>query len=384
MAASTMTQPFVSEGLHLKTLRREFEKNRGGRSLKQDSLVSTASTSSATQDDLARILEPSQKKLTTVESQRVLSVLDECIKKLQTVSVLPNVMRDLPRYSVSLGSDVVGLLEEHARLRGEYHDALREEGERVDSVENLATSTSQLSLADSQLSSPSQSALTSKPRKLDPLSDTDRSCSRSADELRSLLRHSARSLVRAFLNSPPAMTAIKGLECTSPCVTACQAELQALRTVVLERLLTTQQEKDNQEDKISSLAERLQQTMSAVCQLEKELSTAESVREEEKSKRTMQLEKLMSQKKAVKKLSEEANSRVRADTGKQMESNKQGHEAKWTQLDEEHGALSKQCATVVAANREKELQLRKVSYVHSWLCMMVSFMCVCVVLNYWQ
>lgn len=361
MAASTMAQPLASENMHLKILRREFPQSKVGRDLKQDSLVSTASTSSAAQDDLARILEPSQKKLTTVESQRVLSVLDECIKKLQIISVLPNVMRDIGRYSVSLGSEVVGLLEEHARLRGEYHDVLREEGERVDSVENLATSTSQLSLTENQMSSPSLTALTSKPRKLDPLSETDGSSGRTAEELRSLLRHSARSLVRAFLNSPSAMTTIKGLECTSQCVTACQGELQELRAVVLERLLTTQQEKDNQEDKISNLAERLQQTMTAVHQLEKELAMAESLREEEKSKRTLQLEKLVTQKKAVKKLSEEANSRVRADACRQKETSKQSHEAKRVQLDEEHAALSKQYGTVVAANREKELQLRKVS-----------------------
>ena len=361
MAASIVAQPSAPESMHLKTLRREFEKSKVGRGLKQDSLVSTASTSSAAQDDLARILDPSQKKLTTVESQRVLSVLDECIKKLQIISVLPSVMRDIGRYSVSLGSDVVGLLEEHARLRGDYHDVLREEGERVESVENLATSTSQLSLTDSPMSSPSLSAFSSKPRKLDPLSDVDGSSGRSAEELRSLLRHSARSLVRAFLNSPSAMTTIKGLECTSPCVTGCQAEVQGLRAVVLERLLTTQQEKDNQEAKIARLAERLQQTMSAVHQLEKELTTAESVREEEKSKRTIQLEKLMSQKKAVKKLSEEANCRVKADASKQMESSKQSHEAKWAQLDEERATLRKQYGTVVATNREKELQLRKVS-----------------------
>lgn len=365
MAAVTVAQP-SPDTMHLKTLRREFEKSKVGRGLKQDSIVSTASSSSAAQDDLARILEPSQKKLTTVEAQRVLSVLDECIKKLQIVSVLPIVMRDIGRYSVSLGSEVVGLLEEHARLRSEYHEVLGEEGERVDSVETLVASTSQLSLADSQMSSPSMTAFTPKPRKLDPLTDVDGGSGRSTEELRSLLRHSARSLVRAFLNSPSAMTAIKGLESTSPCVAGCLGELQGLRAVVLERLLTTQQEKDNQEGKISSLAERLQQTMAAVNQLEKELAAAEHVREEEKTKRMTKLDKLMSQKKAVKKMSDEANSRVKGDASKQMESSKQSHEAKQGQLEEELGTLWKQCPTVVGANREKELQLRKVSQLDVW------------------
>ena len=40
-------------------------------------------------EDPLRILAPAQKKLTTIESQRVLSVVDETMKRLEGVLLLP-------------------------------------------------------------------------------------------------------------------------------------------------------------------------------------------------------------------------------------------------------------------------------------------------------
>ena len=72
-------------------------------------------------EDPLRILAPAQKKLTTIESQRVLSVVDETTKRLEGVLLLPALIESMERFSVSLGSELVSLLEEYRRLVGEYN-----------------------------------------------------------------------------------------------------------------------------------------------------------------------------------------------------------------------------------------------------------------------
>jgi hypothetical protein len=78
------------------------------------------SANSPNQEDPLRILAPAQKKLTTIESQRVMSVVDETMKRLEGVLLLPALLESLDRFSVSLGSELVTLLEDYRRLVEEY------------------------------------------------------------------------------------------------------------------------------------------------------------------------------------------------------------------------------------------------------------------------
>ena len=305
MAAAVLGTPPSDTSIQHKSVRHGSGKKNLGGNLHQDSLSSTTNSGYNEGGDLARILEPAMKKLTTVESQRVLSVVDECSKKMQITSAIPVFLKQPSRFSVSLGSDIMKLLEEHRMLTLEYRDALRTVGERVDSVENLAASTSQLNVSDSLTS---VTGLTpTKSTKLEPLN----SGTRSAEELSELLKRSARTLVRSFIRNPSAMSVVKNIstESLSSPSLSFMKELQVLREVEQERLLTTKQEKDNQVNQIATLSTKLQQTTSVVSQLEEELRTAEEVREEERRKREALIEKLKNNISTVKKLSEESNHR---------------------------------------------------------------------------
>lgn len=70
--------------------------------------------------DAARVLEPARKKLTTLETQRVMAVLDEAVKRIQILSVLPSLLNNMSDFSIVLGRDLVALLEEHAEIRKQY------------------------------------------------------------------------------------------------------------------------------------------------------------------------------------------------------------------------------------------------------------------------
>lgn len=80
-----------------------------------------AVTPTPSADDPLRILAPGQKKLTTIESQRVLAVMDEVMKKLDNVMTIPVLISSLERYSVSLGAELVEMLKEYGRLASEYN-----------------------------------------------------------------------------------------------------------------------------------------------------------------------------------------------------------------------------------------------------------------------
>ena len=61
-------------------------------------------------------------------------------------------------------------------------------------------------------------------------------------------------------------------------------------------------------------------------------------------------------------LAEDANRRVRADASKQMAQDEMAHEGKATKLKEDITTLKKSLQEMVASNREKEQELRKVSH----------------------
>lgn len=84
-------------------------------------LSPTDSTHTPTTEDPLRILAPAQKKLTTIESQRVLGVMDETMRRLEGVVTLPVLVNSLDRFSVSLGVELVDLLEEYSQLVHHYN-----------------------------------------------------------------------------------------------------------------------------------------------------------------------------------------------------------------------------------------------------------------------
>lgn len=64
--------------------------------------------------------DPARKKLTSVEAQRVMAVLDEGIRRIELITVLPFVTRSLSRFAILLGSELTAMLEDHANLEDEY------------------------------------------------------------------------------------------------------------------------------------------------------------------------------------------------------------------------------------------------------------------------
>ena len=80
--------------------------------------------------DPLRALEPARKKLTSIESQRVMAVLADTIRKIEMTGLFPAIISQLPRFSVMLGAELVAMFEEHNILVSSFKE-LKEEAEKL-------------------------------------------------------------------------------------------------------------------------------------------------------------------------------------------------------------------------------------------------------------
>lgn len=236
-------------------VRLDQRRTRGwGSSAKTAFVEDHSSAQSPNLDDPLRILAPAQKKLTTIESQRVISVVDETMKRLEGVILLPTLMESLERFSVPLGSELVTLLEEYRRLVDEYNrleaslesqgiepkvegSMVNIEGSSLRLLEaaysssnvlkpNVPVSGSASAAAFGGERSPapagsasslfSETNLSAKPRRLEPIVDSQLELTESAMEekfleLRVQLRHVVRCLLRALSKNPSTNSVLQTL-----------------------------------------------------------------------------------------------------------------------------------------------------------------------------
>lgn len=72
--------------------------------------------------DPSRALEPAKKKLSTIESQRIMAVVEETIKRVEVVTAIPYIMSNIERFRVSLGSELYDVLKQHYQIQENYKD----------------------------------------------------------------------------------------------------------------------------------------------------------------------------------------------------------------------------------------------------------------------
>lgn len=72
--------------------------------------------------DPNKALEPTRKKLSTIESQRIMSVFDDAIKRVKIVTALPYIVKNMDRFRVSLGVDLADMVRQHFRIQASYQE----------------------------------------------------------------------------------------------------------------------------------------------------------------------------------------------------------------------------------------------------------------------
>jgi hypothetical protein len=204
------------------------------------------SANSPNQEDPLRILAPAQKKLTTIESQRVMSVVDETMKRLEGVLLLPALLESLDRFSVSLGSELVTLLEDYRRLVEEYKrleaslEAQGIEPKIEGSMSTVEGSSARLLEAThssrhyvrlggihigerspmgstSSLQHSEANLTTTRPHRLEPIASSqlildEEATEEKFHELRVRVRHVVRCILRALAKNPSTTSILQTLE----------------------------------------------------------------------------------------------------------------------------------------------------------------------------
>lgn len=235
-------------------------------------------------EDPLRILAPAQKKLSTVESQRILAVMDEATKRLECALVLPFLADSLHRFSVSLGSELVAMIEEYHKLVGEYNQLF----ELLESQGTNVGISSDMNLQTSSGTSIRSGGGAGRAIRLEPLLErTTEDVEERFHQIRHQLKHCVKSILRA-LNKDPATTSILQAAAKERSRTSSQLleSMGSLCGVVNETLLTTSVEEVKREEHLQKVAERQQSAEEQIRRLERELEEALQQKNEEVSEGT--------------------------------------------------------------------------------------------------
>ena len=245
--------------------------------------------------DPLRVLEPERKKLTSLESQRIMAVLEGTIRRIEISTILPFVVENLSRFSIVLGAELTHLLKEHDSLQGRYQKAV-----------------SQLHLEEKRLVSTQEKFAQQKKQKeaeffLDDDEDDRRSSIGAADDettaldvtlaegkikkelkmmnfLREQLKQSLRTLLRMFVRNPTALDSLRNeSKERSEEANEMLTQLNALKGTLFERLLRTPSELKERDSYLKFITERERKLSKHAKKLREELSVATEDKENEAS-----------------------------------------------------------------------------------------------------
>lgn len=72
--------------------------------------------------DPCKILDPKRKTLPSLHAERIMTVFQEAVKRMEITTALPYVLDSLPRFSVVLGQELVNHMEKHLRLQNAFKE----------------------------------------------------------------------------------------------------------------------------------------------------------------------------------------------------------------------------------------------------------------------
>lgn len=248
-----------------------------------------APSQSSILENALRILHPAQKKLSSVEAQRVMAVVDEALSKLERALSLTYLSQSMDRFSVALGAEVVCLMKDYTKLCEEY----------IKWYEVLETSSSTqaevLSQVDSAVSSQhvfnsqqvaSQSSMRSGSVRLESLDrGEDEGVGSRFYTVQTQLRHTCKSLLRFLAGSPSAEGVLREAEAERrSAVKQLMDSMHELRGIMHEKLLTSKMEDVKRREHLTVVTEQQKMADSKITQLEAELMETQRQKHEEVSR----------------------------------------------------------------------------------------------------
>ncbi|NWZ26846.1 DRC10 protein, partial [Asarcornis scutulata] len=276
----------------------------------------------ATALDATKVLDPRWLKPDSIETEWVISVLDETIAKLELSCLLPRILASLVRFSALLGPEITKNLTEHQKLSSKMEQLLASpEEEDAERAEEQKVS---LCLLEQQLKS------------------------------------SVRNIVRLLQANP---SICKALKCEAgprePSAEAFIKAFREFRNFMLERLLTYPTKEEEMVQFMEDVSLRIKKNTETVTASRAELLAAICTRDEEVQKKDNMIKGL---KKSMQDLAENCKTdilQVKWEGEKQQKEELQASRAKCASLQQDIQQLRAQLKKLVLEHRASELALRK-------------------------
>ncbi|XP_013381737.1 IQ domain-containing protein D [Lingula anatina] len=301
--------------------------------------------------DPLRALEPARKKLTTVEAQRVMAVLEDTRKRIELVSYLPFIIDDLDRFSVMFGSDLLELFRTHKATQESYNELRASLGDLLDRKER-ADSPAGSQRRGSAASVRSNASVTSVDDKID-------SSTRHLQLVEKQLRHSVKNILRSLATNPGAARAIQELKVERPQhVSTMMQALSELRDIIMEKLLTTPVEEQEKKQYLTQVTHQERQNAVLIEQLEGELNVALEDKDAEVKKKNDVIRRLQADLHQIEKFSDEHIKRTKSEAEKQESADQKNSEGKQAKLQQEVSTLRTQLQNLISEHKESEQNLR--------------------------
>nr|XP_006119426.1 dynein regulatory complex protein 10 [Pelodiscus sinensis]XP_006119427.1 dynein regulatory complex protein 10 [Pelodiscus sinensis] len=279
-----------------------------------------------------KLLDPARSKLTTVETKRIISVLDETIFKIELISLISHITECVGDLSTILGSELIGTLKEHERLSN--------------NMEALLT----------QLQ---REGFLKQDDGRGDLVGTDRRLQLHQQAVKS----SIRNILRLFQADPIASQAVKDEAYARDLSSEMFLKrLSEFRGFLFEKLLTSpleEQEKIQFMEEISLQEKKNSETIAA---LEAELAMAIQSRDDEIMKKNAAIRDLKSHLLHLEKFSESHIQRTKHEAEKLQKGELRTSQAKCAKIQQDINQLRAQLNVLITDNRESELALRKKKY----------------------
>uniref|UniRef100_A0A1I8IRL0 Dynein regulatory complex protein 10 n=1 Tax=Macrostomum lignano TaxID=282301 RepID=A0A1I8IRL0_9PLAT len=336
------------------------EQQPGGQPQQRSPAKTAAAAGKSQKSEMGWQLEPARKKLTTLETQRIMGVMIDGSKRVELLAALPALLRNLDDFQIVLGRELTALLVEHGNLSRQFdlvsakldviHDRKYEAPKPVALTEDFWSQEAEPEADEAPVVTQSKEELLPLQAELEA----------EAASLLPRLQFSARVLLRAFRSNPPAVTAVLQSAKLKPQTETKEMldRMEHLRDIMVVRLMTTPVEKQDKLTYLHEMSERERQQAEVIKKLEAELSAATADKEAEVKKKNDVIRKIQSDIHHVEKYAEESIKNIRSEAEKQQQTDSKNSEGKVHKLTQERNQLRTQLDNLIAEHRDSEQQLR--------------------------
>ncbi|NXE15206.1 DRC10 protein, partial [Lophotis ruficrista] len=283
--------------------------------------LATPDKATITLDDM-EMLDPCWLKPDSIETERILTVLDETMAKLELSCLIPCIINSLDRFADVLGPEITINLMEHQKLSNEME----------------------------QLLASSEEADTTR-------AEERRGC---LCLLEQQLKCSVRNVLRLLLANPSLCQALKHEAWVRE--SSAEAFIKAFeefKNFMLERLLTSPMEEEEKVQFMEDISLQIKKNTEAITALQADLAAAVRTREEEIHKKDNVIKDLKTSMQELIKDCKASIQQTKTEGEKQQKEELRASQARCAMLQEDVQELGAQLNSLVLEHRASELALRK-------------------------